>query len=115
MVKKTANPILATSKFAWLYELFLDCCTPLNIIISHVDRAMSTLYQEDNWSQEDIDSIISAAKEQMTKSILSVFSPEKLHYYREEMSEKENEGYIVSLIDMAGLIFEHLVFGRVSS
>ncbi len=80
-----------------------------------MNRALSTLYQEDNWSQEDIDSIISAAKERMTKSFLSVFSPEKLQYYSEEMAEKENEGYIVSLIDMAGLILEHLVFGRVSS
>ncbi|XP_070771970.1 cytosolic phospholipase A2 zeta-like isoform X2 [Enoplosus armatus] len=74
--------------------------------------AMSTLYQEANWSQGDMDSIISAAKEQMTKSVLSVFSPEKLQYYSEEMEEKGNEGYIVSLIDMAGLILEHLVFGK---
>ncbi|XP_035519760.1 cytosolic phospholipase A2 epsilon-like [Morone saxatilis] len=73
--------------------------------------AMSTLYQEAKWSQ-DIDSIISAAKDQMTKSVLSVFSPEKLQYYSEEMAEKGNEGYIVSLIDMAGLILEHLVFGK---
>ncbi|XP_054456785.1 cytosolic phospholipase A2 epsilon [Anoplopoma fimbria] len=74
--------------------------------------AMSTLYQEANWSQEDIDGIISANKEQMTKSILSVFSPDKLQYYREEIAKKEQEGYIVSLIDMMGLIFEHLVFGK---
>ncbi|XP_035519757.1 cytosolic phospholipase A2 zeta-like [Morone saxatilis] len=74
--------------------------------------AMSTLYQEVNWSQQDIDIIISAAKDQMTKSVLSVFSPEKLQYYSEVMAERGNEGYIVSLIDMAGLILEHLVFGK---
>ncbi|XP_075933392.1 cytosolic phospholipase A2 zeta-like [Anarhichas minor] len=74
--------------------------------------AMSALYQEANWSQEDMDSIISAKKEQMTKSVLSAFSPEKLQYYREEVAEKEQEGYIVSLIDMCGLIAEHLVFGK---
>ncbi|XP_076599460.1 cytosolic phospholipase A2 zeta-like [Chaetodon auriga] len=74
--------------------------------------AMSTLYQEANWSQEDLDSVISAAKKQMTKSTLSAFSPEKLQYYSEEMTKKGNEGYIVSLIDMAGLVLEHLVFGR---
>ncbi|XP_078128687.1 cytosolic phospholipase A2 zeta isoform X2 [Sander vitreus] len=73
--------------------------------------AMSTLYQEANWSQ-DIDSIISATKKQMTKSTLSAFSLEKLQYYREEMAEKEKDGYIVSLIDTVGLIFEHLVFGK---
>ncbi|XP_068574974.1 cytosolic phospholipase A2 zeta-like [Cebidichthys violaceus] len=74
--------------------------------------AMSTLYQEANWSQEDIDGVISAKKEQMTKSILSAFSAEKLQYYRDEMAEKEQEGYSASLIDMLGLIFEHLVFGK---
>ncbi|XP_034754738.1 cytosolic phospholipase A2 zeta-like isoform X2 [Etheostoma cragini] len=73
--------------------------------------AMSTLYQEANWSQ-DIDSIIKATKTQMTKSILSAFSLEQLRYYSEEMAEKAKAGYIVSLIDMAGLIFEHLVFGK---
>ncbi len=113
MVKKTADSILTTTKK--LYELFLDHCSSFNTFISHVDRAMSALYQEDNWSQEDINSIISAVKEQLTKSFLSVFSPEKLLYYSEEMTEKENQGYIVSLIDMAALVIEHLVFGRVSS
>uniref|UniRef100_A0A8C2WQW0 PLA2c domain-containing protein n=1 Tax=Cyclopterus lumpus TaxID=8103 RepID=A0A8C2WQW0_CYCLU len=70
--------------------------------------AMSALYQEANWSQEDMDSVISEKKEQMTKSMLSVFSPEKLQYYREEIAEKEQDGYSVSLIDMLGLVFEQL-------
>ncbi|XP_034408055.1 cytosolic phospholipase A2 beta-like isoform X1 [Cyclopterus lumpus] len=74
--------------------------------------AMSALYQEANWSQEDMDSVISEKKEQMTKSMLSVFSPEKLQYYREEIAEKEQDGYSVSLIDMLGLVFEQLVFGK---
>ncbi|XP_068424046.1 cytosolic phospholipase A2 zeta-like [Clinocottus analis] len=73
---------------------------------------MSTMYQEDNWSHQDIDTVISAKKEMMTKSILSVFSPEKVQYYREQMAEKDQEGYTVSLIDMLGLIFEQLVFGK---
>ncbi|TNN40817.1 Cytosolic phospholipase A2 zeta [Liparis tanakae] len=75
--------------------------------------AMSTLYQEDNWSHEDMDSVISAKKERMTTSILSVFSPEKLLYYKDEIAEKEQDGYMVSLIDMLGLVFEQLVFGQV--
>ncbi|KAM6922712.1 cytosolic phospholipase A2 beta [Lycodopsis pacificus] len=74
--------------------------------------AMSSLYQEANWSHEDMDSVISAKKEQMTKSVLSAISYEKLHYYREEIAEKEQEGYMVSLIDMCGLIIEHVVFGK---
>ncbi|KAM3606464.1 uncharacterized protein V6R79_017023 [Siganus canaliculatus] len=74
--------------------------------------AMSTLYQEADWSQQDLNSIISAVKEQMTKSVLSAFCREKLQYYHEEMREKADDGYSVSLIDMAGLILEHLVFGK---
>ncbi|XP_076599456.1 cytosolic phospholipase A2 zeta-like [Chaetodon auriga] len=74
--------------------------------------AMSTLYQEANWSQQDINRVISAAKEQMTKSTLSAFSLEKLQYYFDEKMKRRNEGYIVSLIDTAGLVLEHLVFGR---
>lgn len=74
--------------------------------------AMSTLYQEADWSQQDMDNIISEAKEQMTKSVLSAFSFEKLQYYCEEVAEKENQGYTVSLVDMGGLILEHLVFGK---
>ena len=62
-----------------------------------------------------MDIIISATKEQMNKSVLSAFCPEKLQYYSEEMAEKEQAGYIVSLIDMAGLLVEHLVFGKVSN
>lgn len=80
-----------------------------------MNRALAALYQDNNWSQKDIDRFISSAKERMTKSILSVFTPEKMEYYNEEIQAKEKEGYIVSLIDMAGLILEELVFEKVSS
>ncbi|XP_034040987.1 cytosolic phospholipase A2 beta-like isoform X2 [Thalassophryne amazonica] len=74
--------------------------------------AMAALYQEANWSQQDLDRVISKAEEQMTKSVLSAFSKDKLQYYSDEMAEKGDKGYIVSFIDMAGLILEHLVFGK---
>ncbi|KAM9345082.1 cytosolic phospholipase A2 zeta-like [Symphorus nematophorus] len=74
--------------------------------------AMSTLYQDANWSQQDMDSFISASKEQLTKHVKSAFSPGKLQYYRKEMAEKKKEGHTTSLIDMWGLILEHLVFGK---
>lgn len=62
-----------------------------------------------------MDAIISGAKERMTKNILAVFSPEKMQYYNDEITRKENEGHIVSFIDMAGLILEQLVFEKVGS
>ena len=88
---------------------------PLYTLTSRVDRAMAELYQEPNWSQEDIGSVISAKKERMTKSIWSVFSREKLKYYSEEIAKKEQDGYTTSAVDKMGLILEELVFGKVSS
>uniref|UniRef100_A0A672HQM8 Phospholipase A2 n=1 Tax=Salarias fasciatus TaxID=181472 RepID=A0A672HQM8_SALFA len=74
--------------------------------------ALSALYREANWSQQGLNKVISFEKEQMTKSVLEVFSPEKLHYYREEMAEKKEQGHISSFIDFAGLFVEQLVFGE---
>uniref|UniRef100_A0A672HQZ1 PLA2c domain-containing protein n=1 Tax=Salarias fasciatus TaxID=181472 RepID=A0A672HQZ1_SALFA len=69
--------------------------------------AMSALYREANWSQQDLNKVISAEKELMTKTIPDLFSPERLRYYREEMAEKKEQGHISSAIDFAGL---HVVF-----
>ncbi|KAM9848230.1 cytosolic phospholipase A2 beta isoform 2-T2 [Aulostomus maculatus] len=74
--------------------------------------AMSLLYQNPNWSQQDFDPIMSEAKEKMTKSVLGVFSSENLQYYREEMAKKGDDGFIVSLIDMLGLVIEQIIFGK---
>ncbi|XP_072288348.1 cytosolic phospholipase A2 beta-like [Eucyclogobius newberryi] len=73
--------------------------------------AMSTLCQDENWSQ-NLETIISKNKTQMTKSSLSAFSLEKMMYYHHEMEEKEKQGHLVSYIDMVGLVFEHYVFGQ---
>ncbi|XP_047432421.1 cytosolic phospholipase A2 epsilon-like isoform X2 [Mugil cephalus] len=74
--------------------------------------AMSALYQEANWSQQDINTFISAVREQVTKSMMSLISPEKLHYYNTESAQKGQEGYSVSFIDTFGLFCEQLVFGK---
>lgn len=76
--------------------------------------AMSAVTQDENWSQ-NLDSIISKTREQMTKSTTSAFSRNKINYYYAEMEEKEKQGHLVSYIDMAGLILEHLVFGQMNS
>lgn len=75
---------------------------------------MSAVTQDEDWSQ-NLDSIISKTKEQMTKSTKSAFSLDKINYYYAEMEEKEKQGHLVSYIDMAGLILEHLVFGQKNS
>lgn len=76
---------------------------------------MSTLYQDEHWSQEDIDIFISAVKEEMSKDIMSCFSVDKLTYYNKELALRGDDGFIVTCIDMWALVIEHLVFGKVSS
>ncbi|XP_077352328.1 cytosolic phospholipase A2 beta [Festucalex cinctus] len=74
--------------------------------------AMTALSQEANWSQDGIDSTIAELRKELSKSVLSIFSAEKMGYYRQEMLKKLNEGHIVSLADMAGLIYEQVAFGK---
>ncbi|KAK7901745.1 hypothetical protein WMY93_018514 [Mugilogobius chulae] len=73
--------------------------------------ALSTLCQHEDWSHS-LESVIRQNKQQMTKSTLSAFSMEQMKYYYSEMEQKEKQGHLVSYIDMAGLILEHLVFGQ---
>uniref|UniRef100_UPI003AABA0C7 cytosolic phospholipase A2 zeta-like n=1 Tax=Centroberyx gerrardi TaxID=166262 RepID=UPI003AABA0C7 len=73
---------------------------------------MASLYQQANWSQQDIDSAISAMEGKITKRFLSSFSTDKLQYYKDELDKKGKEGHIVSLVDMWGLVIEHLIFEK---
>ncbi|XP_077438095.1 cytosolic phospholipase A2 beta [Vanacampus margaritifer] len=74
--------------------------------------AMTAVSQEENWSQDGIDSTIAEIRKELSKSVLSIFSAEKMGYYMQEMTDKMNEGHIVSLADMAGLIYEQIAFGK---
>ncbi|XP_055077643.1 cytosolic phospholipase A2 beta-like [Periophthalmus magnuspinnatus] len=73
--------------------------------------AMSTLCQEENWSH-NLENIISKNRKELTKKANSSFTLEMMHYYYAEMEEKEKQGHLVSYIDMAGLMLEHLLFGQ---
>ncbi|XP_057705231.1 cytosolic phospholipase A2 delta [Corythoichthys intestinalis] len=74
--------------------------------------AMTALSKDSNWSQDSIDSTITDLRKELSKGVLNVFSPKKLEYYRQEMEEKMNKGHIVSLADMAGLVYEEIAFGQ---
>ncbi|XP_071368771.1 cytosolic phospholipase A2 zeta-like [Centroberyx affinis] len=73
---------------------------------------MTSLYQQANWSQQDLNSAISAMEGKITKDLLSSFSTDKLQYYKDEMDKKGEEGHTVSLVDMWGLVIEHLIFEK---
>ncbi|XP_076022603.1 cytosolic phospholipase A2 zeta isoform X2 [Genypterus blacodes] len=73
---------------------------------------MSALYQNANWSHQDMNEIISALEKGLTSNKWSYVSPKRLNYYNKEMKEKENEGHLVSLVDMWGLLLEQFIFGK---
>ncbi|KAL2083394.1 hypothetical protein ACEWY4_021167 [Coilia grayii] len=74
--------------------------------------AMSTLYQDPDWSHRDITVFSEPMKKQMTERYKSMLSTKQLRYYMKEMDEKEKKGFPVSYIDMWGLVIEHLIYGK---
>uniref|UniRef100_A0A668AID6 PLA2c domain-containing protein n=1 Tax=Myripristis murdjan TaxID=586833 RepID=A0A668AID6_9TELE len=77
--------------------------------------AMSTLYQDANWSKQDINSVISVIEGRITKSFMSSLSKEKRRYYDHEMEERTKEGHLMSYVHKWGLIIEHLLFEKVKN
>lgn len=76
-------------------------------------RALSSLYEEPNWSKEGLDKSMESVKKEISKKMLSMFSLEQLREYKEKVEEREKEGHLVSLIDMWGLALEYLFQGKV--
>ncbi|XP_073682658.1 cytosolic phospholipase A2 delta-like [Garra rufa] len=70
---------------------------------------MASLYGDANWSNNDLNGVMESVKKEISKSVFSVFSPER---YKERMEERERDGHLVSLIDMWGLAIEYLIQGK---
>ncbi|XP_052001294.1 cytosolic phospholipase A2 zeta isoform X2 [Xyrauchen texanus] len=81
-------------------------------VVSGSTWAISSLYEDPNWSKSDLDKLMESPKKELSKSMLSMFSHEQLKHYKEKMEEREKEGHLVSLIDMWGLALEYLVQGK---
>lgn len=74
---------------------------------------MAYLYNDANWSNNDLNGVMESVKKEISKSVFSIFSPEQLHHYKEKMEERVKEGHLVSLVDMWGLAIEYLIQGKV--
>ncbi|XP_063047121.1 cytosolic phospholipase A2 zeta-like [Engraulis encrasicolus] len=74
--------------------------------------AMSTLYRDPDWSHKDINSVSEPMKLEMPARYQDILSTKQLKYYKKEMGEKEEKGFLVSYIDMWGLAIEHLICGE---
>ncbi|KAM9431996.1 cytosolic phospholipase A2 zeta-like [Clarias gariepinus] len=71
-----------------------------------------SLYSDPDWSKKDLDEAIASAQKELSKDFFSFLSPEQRAYYVSELQERKLEGFPVSLIDLWGLVVEHLVFGK---
>ncbi|XP_053365737.1 cytosolic phospholipase A2 epsilon-like [Clarias gariepinus] len=72
----------------------------------------SSLYSDPDWSKKDLDKAIASAQKELSKDFLSFLSPEQRAYYVSELQERKIKGFPVSIIDLWGLVVEHLVFGK---
>ncbi|NXW29426.1 PA24E phospholipase, partial [Phaetusa simplex] len=68
--------------------------------------ALSHLYQNAEWSHNDLSRQIREVRRHMTKCKLSCFSLESLKYYDKELKLRKQEGYQISSIDFWGLLLE---------
>uniref|UniRef100_A0A8C2YD40 Phospholipase A2 n=1 Tax=Coturnix japonica TaxID=93934 RepID=A0A8C2YD40_COTJA len=77
--------------------------------ISGSTWCLSTLYQDPNWSQKDLQDAISRAQRAVSSSKGGAFSPERLKYYFQELTAMESSGRKVSFTDLWGLIVEYFL------
>ncbi|XP_040455941.1 cytosolic phospholipase A2 zeta [Falco naumanni] len=77
--------------------------------ISGSTWCLSTLYQDPNWSQKDLQDAIRRAQGTVSSSKAGAFSPERLKYYFQELNAMEISGRKVSFTDLWGLIVEYFL------
>ncbi|XP_060790790.1 cytosolic phospholipase A2 zeta isoform X2 [Neoarius graeffei] len=74
--------------------------------------ANAYLYSDPLWSKKDLDESILSVKNELSKSMKSLFDPSRLRYYYSEIRQKQKEGHFVSPIDMWGLTIENAIYGK---
>ncbi|KYO28414.1 hypothetical protein Y1Q_0016002 [Alligator mississippiensis] len=77
--------------------------------ISGSTWCLSTLYQDADWSQKDLQDAIIRARNNVSNSKAGAFSPERLKYYFQELNSMENDRRKVSFTDLWGLIVEYFL------
>ncbi|XP_053142490.1 cytosolic phospholipase A2 epsilon-like isoform X3 [Hemicordylus capensis] len=87
----------------------LDCVTYLTGL-SGTTWTMSDLYNDPNWSQNDLgEPLIHVQKHMEKNKFLASFAPERLKYYVEELWQRHKEGHYISFTDLWGLIIEAML------
>ncbi|XP_026559769.1 cytosolic phospholipase A2 epsilon-like, partial [Pseudonaja textilis] len=86
----------------------MDCVTYMSGL-SGTSWAMAHLYRDAYWSQNDLHEKIQEAKKQVTKSKLEMFTANRMKYYYQQLTQRKQEGYPITFIDLWGLIIEYLL------
>ncbi|XP_062973748.1 cytosolic phospholipase A2 epsilon-like [Elgaria multicarinata webbii] len=85
----------------------LDCITYISGL-SGTSWAMSHLYRDANWTQNDLYEKIHEAKKQATKSKKDMFTKDRIKYYQQQLNQRKQEGYKTTFIDLWGLVIEYM-------
>ncbi|XP_054827559.1 cytosolic phospholipase A2 epsilon-like isoform X2 [Eublepharis macularius] len=83
----------------------LDCLTYISGS-SGSTWALSNLYENANWSQEDLSGAIAEARKHMTECERNVFCLENLKEYNKALEQREKEGYKTCITDLWGLFID---------
>ncbi|KAL4641116.1 cytosolic phospholipase A2 zeta-like isoform X1 [Arapaima gigas] len=73
---------------------------------------LSKLYEDPDWSRHDIWLHASAMEAEMSKGFYTAFCSSQRQYYMEELEKRQQEGHVISFIDLWGLIIEYLLHGK---
>nr|XP_056707869.1 cytosolic phospholipase A2 epsilon-like [Euleptes europaea] len=68
--------------------------------------AMSNLYEQADWSHQDLSGAIAQARKHMTKCKQSIFSLEKIKEYSHVLEQRQKEGYKTCFTDLWGLFID---------
>ncbi|XP_069806545.1 cytosolic phospholipase A2 delta-like [Dendropsophus ebraccatus] len=89
----------------------LDCVTYI-ASASGSTWTTSKLYEDPNWSQNNMSEAINNVKKHMTKNKLNTFSMSRLKYYRKELKQAAKDGQKSSFTDLWGLILESMLYNK---
>uniref|UniRef100_A0A663E932 Phospholipase A2 n=1 Tax=Aquila chrysaetos chrysaetos TaxID=223781 RepID=A0A663E932_AQUCH len=90
----------------------LDCVSYISGL-SATTWTMAKLYEDANWSQNDLRGPIDDIRKHVIKSKLHCFSLDHMKYYEKELCERKQEGHKLSFTDLWGLFIDCMLHHQV--
>uniref|UniRef100_A0A663E9W8 Phospholipase A2 n=1 Tax=Aquila chrysaetos chrysaetos TaxID=223781 RepID=A0A663E9W8_AQUCH len=92
----------------------LDCVSYISGL-SATTWTMAKLYEDANWSQNDLRGPIDDIRKHVIKSKLHCFSLDHMKYYEKELCERKQEGHKLSFTDLWGLFIDCMLHHQEST